>query len=428
MTRDQERSPDRVSRRKFLATSAAAGAVGLAGCSGQSNEGDGGSGGSGDGGSGGSGDSGGSGGSGDSGGSGGDGSGDGDDMEDGSGGGGGSTSLLTAEGSSTVYPISNTGSSYWNSNAPPSDGEYWGSNSESTVPGWGQLGEPDMLLADYFAAKFGFEPTEQRSSPPFPTTVGLSHSGTGCEAVVDGLVDIGNSSGPITAELDWSEERAQSTVIDNVVGRDGQPVVVSNDIYEAGVTELTGEEVRGIYQDEITNWSEVGGPDQEIYAIGRAEGSGTDTSFRLNMLGSADASMSGVDTRFGQNQQVAQAVSQNEGSIAYMALAFTSETVRPIAINFEGTVYEPDRDAENTIFDSDYPLNRDLHMYTLIEDSNPDGGGYDAREAAFINMFLNDFGQTVFVEGNNYIPLPTSDLQSMKEKVSALATEDLIMP
>ena len=398
-----------VSRRKVLITSGALGTAGLAGCGDQSESG------SGDGGDGGS-------------------SGDGGSGSDGGDGGSGpSTALLNAEGSSTVYPISNTGSSYWNSNAPPSDGEYWGANDEGSVPGWNALssdGADDMLLADYFASKFGFEPTEQRSSPPFPTTVGLSHSGTGCEAVTEGLVDIGNSSGPITAELGWSEEKAQNEVVDNVVGRDGQPVVISSDVADAGVTQLTGEEIRGIYQDEITNWNQIDGIDydQEIYAIGRAEGSGTDTSFRLNMLGSADASMSGVDTRFGQNQQVAQAVSQNEGAIAYMALAFTSETVTPIAINFDGTLYETSRDAENTIFDSSYPLNRDLHMYTLIEESNPDGGGYDQREAAFVNMFLNEFGQSVFVEGNNYIPLPTSDLESMKEQVSSVATEELLAP
>ncbi|MEZ3165206.1 substrate-binding domain-containing protein [Halorubrum sp. RMP-47] len=398
-----------VSRRKILITSGALGTAGLAGCGGSSD--------------------------GSSGGDGGDGS-DGSDGGDGTDGGdssGQSTALLNAEGSSTVYPISNTGSSYWNSNAPPSDGEYWGANDETSVPGWDQLssdGADDMLIADYFSAKFGFEPTEQRSSPPFPTTVGLSHSGTGCEAVTEGLVDIGNSSGPITAELGWSEEEAQNTVVDNVVGRDGQPVVVSSDVSDAGVTQLTGEQIRGIYQGEITNWSEIDGIDydQEIYAVGRAEGSGTDTAFRLNMLGAADASMSGVDTRFGQNQQVAQAVGQNEGSIAYMALAFTSETVIPISIEFDGTLYETSRDAENTIFDSEYPLNRDLHMYTLIEEDNPDGGGYDAREAAFVNMFLNEFGQTTFVEGNNYIPLPTSDLESMKEQVSSVATEDLLSP
>ena len=406
-----------VSRRKVLITSGALGTAGLAGCSGSSDGGDGGSGG--DSGSGGDGGDGGDGGSGGSGGDGGD--------------GGQSTALLNAEGSSTVYPISNTGSSYWNSNAPPSDGEYWGANDETSVPGWDQLaddGAGDMLIADYFASKFGFEPTDQRSSPPFPTTVGLSHSGTGCEAVTEGLVDIGNSSGPITAELGWSEEEAQNRVVDNVVGRDGQPVVVSSDVADAGVSQLTGEDVRGIYQDEITNWNQIDGIDydQEIYAIGRAEGSGTDTSFRLNMLGGADAAMPGVDTRFGQNQQVAQAVSQNEGSIAYMALAFTSETVTPISIDFDGTLYETSRDAENTIFDSEYPLNRDLHMYTLIEENNPDGGGYDRREAAFVNMFLNEFGQSVFVEGNNYIPLPTSDLESMKEQVSSVATEDLLAP
>jgi len=360
-----------VSRRKFLITSGAIGAAGIAGCS------------------------------------------SGESEESGEGG-GTDTSLLTAEGSSTVYPISNTGASYWNANAPPSDGEYWGSAEGNSVPGWGEI-ETDQNLADYFAGLYGFEPTGERSNPPYNTTVSLSHSGTGCEAVRDELVDIGNSSGPITAELDLSESAASEQFVDHVVGRDGQPVVVSSDIYDAGVTELTGEQVRQIYQNEITNWSEVGGPDQEIYAIGRAEGSGTDTAFRLNMLGSADASMSGVDTRFGQNQQVAQAVSQNEGSIAYMALAFTSDTVQPIAINFEGTVYEPDRDAENTIFDSEYPLNRDLHMYTKITEDTP--SGTDMREGAFLNMFLTTFGQTVFVENNNYIPLPTADIQSESEKL-----------
>ncbi|WP_380677617.1 PstS family phosphate ABC transporter substrate-binding protein [Salinigranum sp. GCM10025319] len=405
MTDDHDRLSDRVSRRKFIAATGAVGAAGIAGCSGQSGDGGGGDGGSGDGGSG-------------SGGSGG-----GESMEgetESSSSSSGGSSLLTAEGSSTVYPISNKGSSYWNSNAPPSDGEYWGSNSESTVPGWSEI-ETDMLIADYFASQFGFEPTEQRSSPPFPTTVGLSHSGTGCEAVVDGLVDIGNSSGPITAELDWSEEEANETVVDNVVGRDGQPVVVSSDVYDAGITQLTGEQVRQIFQGEVSNWSELDGVDydQEIYVIGRAEGSGTDTSFRLNMLGDADASME-VDTRQGQNQQVAQLVQQNEGAIAYMALAFTSESVIPIGIEFEGTLYEPDPDAENTIFDASYPLNRDLHMYTLIEESNPNGGGRDRREAAFINMFLTEFGQVTFVEQNNYIPLPTSDLEEFKSQLEPL--------
>ncbi|MFC7235159.1 PstS family phosphate ABC transporter substrate-binding protein [Halosegnis marinus] len=394
MASEPKRSGD-VSRRKFLLTSSVVGAAGLAGCTGGTGTDE------------------------DDGGSGGSGSGSSDD----SGGSGDSVADVTAEGSSTVYPIANTGSSYWNSNPPSDDGEYWGTNAEegNTVPGWDELasnGASDTRLADYFASLYGFEPTGQQATPPFATRIGLSHSGTGCQSVVDGLVDIGNSSGPITAELGWDQSRADEEVVDHVLGRDGQPVVVSSDIYDAGIEQLTGEQIRGIYQGDITNWSEVGGPDQEIFVIGRAEGSGTDTSFRLNMLGSADAEME-VDTRFGQNQQVATAVQNNEGAIAYMALSFTGPQVRPVAINFEGTVYETSRDAENTIFDSEYPLNRDLHQYTKITEDTPEGT--DMREAAFINMFLTEFGQTLFVEGVDYIPLPTSDIEAEFEKLPAQA-------
>ena len=384
MSRDSGRQADAVSRRKYLLTSAAVGAAGLAGCSGNSGDGSDGS----DGGSEGE---------------------EGNTMESGS----SAPATVTAEGSSTVYPISNKGSSYWNSNSPASDGEYWGSNDESSVAGWDQI-DTDQNIADYFASLYGFEATGERSNPPFATRVALSHSGTGCEAVRDGLVDIGNSSGPITAELDISEEERDENYVDHVVGRDGQPVFVSQAIYDAGVEQLTGEQIRGIYQGDMTNWSEVGGPDQEIYVVGRAEGSGTDTSFRLNMLGDADAPMD-VDTRLGQNQQVQQVLQDNDNAIGYMALAFSGSGIQAIAIDFEGTVYRPDPDAENTIFDSEYPLNRDLHMYTRINEETPEGT--DMREAAFLNMFLTEFGQKTFVEDVNYITLPTSDIEAEREKL-----------
>ena len=391
MSGNSGRQAGAVSRRKYLLSSAAIGAAGLAGCSGNSGS-DGGDGGDGSDGS-----------------DGGDGSDSSNTIESES----SAPATVTAEGSSTVYPISNKGSSYWNSNSPASDGEYWGSNSEGSVAGWDQI-ETDMNIADYFASLYGFEPSGERSNPPFATRVALSHSGTGCEAVRDGLVDIGNSSGPITAELDISESERDENYVDHVVGRDGQPVFVSQEIYDAGVEQLTGDQIRGIYQGDITNWSDVGGPDREIFVVGRAEGSGTDTSFRLNMLGDADAPMD-VDSRFGQNQQVQQVLQDNDNAIGYMALAFAGSGIQAIAIDFEGTVYRPDADAENTIFDSEYPLNRDLHMYTRINDETP--SGTDMREAAFLNMFLTEFGQKTFVEDVNYITLPTSDIESERAKL-----------
>ncbi|MFC6724919.1 PstS family phosphate ABC transporter substrate-binding protein, partial [Halobium palmae] len=311
-------------------------------------------------------------------------------------------SRLTAEGSSTVYPIANTAASYWNSNPPASDEEYWG-------PGQYDL-DTDERLADYWAGLYGFEATGETANPPFPVTVGLSHSGTGIKAVMNGQVDIGDASAPAEAELDDPEQSTLDKFVDHVVGRDGQPIVVSKEIYDAGVTQLSAQQVTQIYQGEITNWSDVGGPDKEIYAVGRAEGSGTDTAFRSNLLGDPNASMSGVDTRKGQNQQVQTLVRQSDNAIAYCALAFVSDQVPAVAFKAEnGTVYELGEDPG--LGASDYPLNRDLHMYTW-EDT-------DERESAFINFILSPMGQKLFVQGNNYFKLPSSELEEQRKKLAS---------
>jgi len=324
---------------------------------------------------------------------------------------GSEASRLSAEGSSTVYPIANTAASYWNSNSPADDGEYWGSNDETSVPGWGEEYETDKNLADYWAGLYGFEGTGEVATPPFPVTVGLSHSGTGVTAVMNGQVDFGDASAPVEAELPDAGEETLNKFVDHVVGRDGQPIVVSKQIYDAGVTQLNAETVRGIYRGEITNWSEVDsyeGEDKEIYAVGRAVGSGTDTAFRTNMLGAEDAEMPGVDTRQGQNQQVQTTVQQSDNAIAYMALAFVTDQVPAVALNFDGTVYE--LGADPGLGASDYPLNRDLHMYTW-EDT-------DQRESAFLNFIYSTMGQTLFVEGNNYFPLPSSEIEEQRSNLA----------
>ena len=305
---------------------------------------------------------------------------------------------LTADGSSTVYPITNLASSLWNGNPPASDQEYWG-------PGQYDI-DTDENLADYWAGLYGFEATEQRSVPPFQTQVALSHSGTGVEGVINERVDIGDASS--TAESILGEDHeAMEDIVDHVVAVDGQPIVVSREIYEAGVTQVTGDELRGIYKQEITNWSELGGPDREIYAVGRAEDSGTDTAFRANLYGNPDEPIE-PDVRRGQNQQVATLVEQNDNAIAYIALAFVEPdgATPPIGLELDGTLYEY---GEN-LGSEGYPLSRDLHCYTW--------DGTDRRESAFINMILSEFGQQYFVEPNNYFTLPPERREEERAKLA----------
>jgi phosphate transport system substrate-binding protein len=378
MTQDSERLSDVVSRRKFIAGTGVAGVTAVAGCSSQSSS--------------------------DS------------DSDDGSSSDGNSgddtdseasneelsnemdTSSLTADGSSTVYPITNLASSLWNGNPPADDQEYWG-------PGQYDI-DTDQNLADYWAGLYGFEPTEQRSVPPFQVQVALSHSGTGVEGVINDRVDIGDASSTAESIL-GSDHDAMDDIVDHVVAVDGQPIVVSREIYDAGVTQITGDELRAIYKQEITNWSEIGGPDKEIYAIGRAEDSGTDTAFRANLYGDPDAPIE-PDTRKGQNQQVATLVEQNDNAIAYIALAFVEPdgATPPIGLELDGTLYE----YGNNLGAKGYPLSRDLHCYTWK--------GTDKRESAFLNMILSEFGQQYFVEPNNYFKLPPERREEERSKLA----------
>ncbi|MDF9744229.1 substrate-binding domain-containing protein [Natrinema salsiterrestre] len=360
MAHDSERLSGLVSRRKFMMASGASGAAALAGCSSQGSEGT--------------------------------------NTSASDGNGGSEPSSLTADGSSTVYPITNRASSLWNGNPPADDQEYWG-------PGQYDI-DTDQNLADYWAGLYGFEPTEERSVPPFQTQIALSHSGTGVEGVINDRVDIGDASSTAESILGEDNEELEN-IVDHVVGVDGQPIVVSREIYEAGVEEITGEELKDIYMKEITNWSEVGGPDKDIYAIGRAEDSGTDTAFRANLYGDPDAPIE-PDTRKGQNQQVAELVGQNDNAIAYIALAFVEPdgATPPISLDIGGTVYEYGKN----LGAKEYPLNRDLHCYTY-EDT-------DERESAFINMILSDFGQEKFVAPNNYFKLPEERLEEERAKLA----------
>jgi phosphate transport system substrate-binding protein len=240
--------------------------------------------------------------------------------------------------------------------------------------------------------------------------VGLSHSGTGLEKVEKDQIDIADSSAPVEAEFPDASQEKLDKFVDHVVGVDGQPIVVSKAVKDAGVTQLSGDQIRGIYQGEITNWSEIdaySGPSKEIQAVGRAEGSGTDTAFRANLLGDPDASMSGTDVRKGQNQQVKTLVGNSDNAIAYLALAFVEEdgAVPPIGVEIDGTLYEYGKN----LGAKGYPLSRDLHCYTWEDTS--------MKEAAFINMLLSEYGQQNFVAANNYFTLPPDRRRAQRDKL-----------
>ncbi len=297
----------------------------------------------------------------------------------------GAQDVLRADGSSTVYPIASTAAAYWNANPPASDTEYWGPERFNI--------DTDKNLAEYWAGLSGLE--------PFNVVVGLSHSGVGLTKVENGQVDIGDASAAVEFEFPDYSPAQLSKFTDHVVAKDHQAFSVSKEIYDAGVNFLTKGELVAIFNGDIKNWKQVGGPDREIQVVGRAVGSGTETMFRINVFGTTDVDPAGVDIRKGQNQMVKQTLIQSDNAIGYPGVDFVSSENPAIEVVWDdGNRY--------SVEDPGWPLGRELHMYTYQ--------GTSTKEAAFLRMILSDFGQQIFVEeSTDYYPL------SEKEQAEALA-------
>ncbi len=83
-------------------------------------------------------------------------------------------------------------------------------------------------------------------------------TGVGIKNVAEGNSDIGMASREVT-----SDEKSQfgDKFKQNLVGYDGIVIAVSKQIYDAGVTSMTKDQVKKIYSGETKNWKDLGGPD-----------------------------------------------------------------------------------------------------------------------------------------------------------------------
>ncbi|MCD7757882.1 MAG: substrate-binding domain-containing protein, partial [Clostridiales bacterium] len=98
--------------------------------------------------------------------------------------------------------------------------------------------------------------------PSVTVTYDATGSGSGITAATEGSADIG------LASRDLKEDETGLTAY--VVALDGIAVIVNP---SNGVEDLPLEQIAGLFNGTITNWSEVGGEDMEVAVIGREAGS-----------------------------------------------------------------------------------------------------------------------------------------------------------
>lgn len=220
----------------------------------------------------------------------------------------------------------------------------------------------------------------------YVVAVSAGGTGAGILGIAERKNDIAMASRRVTDE---ETQRFGDSFREYAVGLDGISIAVSRDVYMAGVTGLTRAQIRNIYAGNITNWKELGGPDKDIYAIAREEGSGTRDSFNEEVMGSPDAETPGIDTVAMGSAEVKTAINASDRAIGYLGFNYLGSGVSGIAYNGVMPTFD------NIKLDL-YDLHRHLYFYTY---GDPSPGAQ-----AFIDYVQGEAGQSIAAE-QGFVPI-----------------------
>lgn len=276
----------------------------------------------------------------------------------------GCTGNENSEGSSPVQETSSEGASSETASAARSQGIFL-KGSDTVLP-----------LAQAEAEEF------MNDNPQKTITVTGGGSGVGIAALIDGEVDIA------TASREMKEDEIQKagangiTPMEHVIAYDGISVVVNPN---NPVSELTFDQLRGIYNGSISNWKDVGGEDRRIAVISRDSSSGTYEYFKEEVL-LGDEYRPDALTQPATGGIVGE-VSQNPNAIGYIGVAYLDESVKALSLdNGNGFEYP----SSENVMSGAYPLSRPLLFYTNGE---PEG-----LTEEFIGYVLGEEGQALVLE------------------------------
>jgi phosphate transport system substrate-binding protein len=213
-------------------------------------------------------------------------------------------------------------------------------------------------------------------------------SSVGIKGVAQGTYDIGDASrSAVPDDVKDISGVTFDQLVPHQIALDGIAIIVSKQIYDAGVIGITKNQLKGIYNNTINNWNEVGGPDEAIFVVGRDTSSGTYASF--NDMLKLNETTQILDKASTENAQVKAAVGGAENAIGYVGLGFVGSTTPALKLN--GILPTAD-----TVKDTTYPLSRSLFMYTK--------GEATGAAKMFIDFVLSPDGQAI-VEQEEFIPL-----------------------
>lgn len=213
-------------------------------------------------------------------------------------------------------------------------------------------------------------------------------SGVGIAALIEGSIDIAQASRMIKFDETNKIEEQGKTLKELIIAYDALAVVVNP---KNNVTNLTREQLEDIFTGKITNWSELGGADLKIVPYSRETSSGTYEFFKESVLDNKNY-LNGIMS-MPATGAIIQSVSQTEGAIGYVGLAYLNGNVKPVHVSYDGgnSFVEPSfENAKNKSYPVVRPL---LYYYTDVTEQ---------KVKPFLDFILSEKGQKI-VEEIGYI-------------------------
>ncbi len=223
-------------------------------------------------------------------------------------------------------------------------------------------------------------------------------SSGGIARVADGLADIGMSSKPL-AESD----RAKYLGVDfrsKKIGVDAVALVVSKDIWDAGLRALSREDMRKIYEGEVDDWSAFDLPEQKIAFFNKEPGRGTWEVFAKWLYGDSGAAPHVDFPEVGGNEETRNKVAGTPGAISQLSMSWADgETVFALGLfdDEEGVLVECTPENVET---GAYPMARSLLLITQ--------GDAEGSVKTFLDFMLGERGQEL-VRKHGYLSLDQLD-------------------
>jgi phosphate transport system substrate-binding protein len=220
-------------------------------------------------------------------------------------------------------------------------------------------------------------------------------SGTGIASMINGTVDIANTSRKmLQKEIDLAKKHGHNP-IEYIVGYDALAVFLHQD---NPAKSLSISQLASIYGRNNTKkkWSDLGltvpGCKDEIVVVSRQNNSGTYAYFKEAVLGKSKYRMGTLDMH--GSKDVVDLVEKTPCAIGYSGLAYATDHVKTACIFKDdgGACVNP---SVATASDKSYPIARPLFMYT--------SGQPQGEIKKYMDWILSDEGQCIIMQ-KGYAP------------------------